>query len=135
MRARLLVLALLVVLVAAPVWRALGANSSELVRVGGLGSVLFTTVAGAISADYQAQSHALTGRQSYVAACTVNGMPVVALVRVTHGPRGTFVDLVMDSDVANLSSRATALSITGQNHPASVRDAADTAALVAAGGS
>ena len=112
----------------------LAAESNERARVARNREVSFTSVAGVITETYPGGS-TFPNRASYVTVATVNGMPVAALVRVTEHSRGLFVDLVLDSDVANLSSRATALAITGVNHPAAARDAEDTVALVAAGGS
>lgn len=132
---RLLLASLLILVVGiSGFWAARAAQDSEVATVRGLGTVTFSTTAPGVSATYVGQG-TLADRASFVAVVSVGGMPVTALVRVTRSQRGTHLDLVLDPTIADLSSRATALNLTGLSHPAAARDATDTVALVAAGGS
>lgn len=66
---------------------------------------------------------------------TVGGNEFDVLIRVQTTGHGVYVDLVGDATITSLSTTAASLNITTSGHPTPAKDATDTAALVAAGGS
>lgn len=74
-------------------------------------------------------------RKSFVHKMAIAGANTFVLVRVTKSGQAVYVDLVGDATIVSLSTTATSMNITTTGHPSAAKDATDTAALVAAGGS
>lgn len=66
---------------------------------------------------------------------TIAGAETDILVRVQSTGHGLYVDLVANATISSLSASVTSMSLTTSGHPTPAKDATDTAALVAAGGS
>jgi hypothetical protein len=58
----------------------------------------------------------------------------VLLVRVQDAPNGLFIDIVGEATIGELSTRVSAMTLTGNSHPSTAEDAIDTAVIAAAGG-
>lgn len=120
---------LALVLVASVSW---AAQTQTSMAAAGLPGVVVTAVAQ--SAEVLATDQdTLTGKLVHVVSCTtVDGYPFVLLVRVQKVSNGLFIDIVGEATIGELTTRVAAMAITGNSHPSTEEDAADTAALAAA---
>lgn len=108
---------------------ALAAQTQTAIDVAGLPQVVVT--AQAQTASVLATDTGLSGskRAHVISLTTVDGYPVVLLVRVQHAANGLFIDVIGEATIGELTTRVTAMTITGSSHPSPAKDAIDTAAL------
>lgn len=74
-------------------------------------------------------------KKAMVHKFTIAGNEVDVLIRIQPTPHGLYIDLVADATITSLSTSTGSMSLTTASHPSATKDATDTAALVAAGGS
>lgn len=79
-------------------------------------------------------AHGLLGKRAAVYAVTVNDLDYVVMIRQQEAPNGVFVDVIIESTIANLSSAVTNMTLSTGGHPSASEDAADTAIITDAGG-
>lgn len=73
-----------------------------------------------------------SSKATAVIACVVSGQEVNLLVRVQKAANGLYVDVVTGSTLANLTTNAGSMNLSGRSHPSPTVDAVDTANLTAA---
>lgn len=86
----------------------------------------------AVSADTTGTG---SSKKAMVHKITIGGTEMDVLVRLQITNHGLYVDLIADATITSLSTSTGSMSLTTSSHPAPAKDATDTAALVAAGGS
>jgi hypothetical protein len=110
------------------------AQSQETVSMGRLPTIVVTAdVHTAVVLATDAGTNA--SQRDMVLKWVIDGRDVHVLMRMNMTPSGFYIDLVADNAIGELSTRVTAMALTGQSHPAPARNTIDTATLVAAGGS
>lgn len=129
---KLCMLALVLVLVASFAW---AAQTQTSLKLAGLPPVVITTSAQAATVLATDAGTNASKRVHVVKLTNVNGVENVLLIRVQRATNGLFVDVVLEATIGEVSTRSTATTLTGSSHPSPTKDAIDTAALVAAGGS
>lgn len=74
-------------------------------------------------------------KKAFVHRVTIGGVERDTLIRFETTTHGIYVDLVSDATITSLSTSTGSMSLTTASHPSPTKDAADTEAMVAAGGS
>lgn len=96
--------------------------------VAGLPQVVVT--AQAQTATVLATNDDSPSKSVHVISCTtVDGYPFVLLLRVQNATNGLFIDVIGEASIGELTTRVTAMTITGSSHPSTAKDAIDTAVL------
>lgn len=128
MRKNLLFALLLVCAVFGPrVW---AANTNSALSMAGLPVVL--SVDGDSAAVDELDPGTSATKRAAVVGFDVHGRAVVVLVRIQRASNGLFIDLVGDNTIGEVTTRTTAMNLSGRSHPAAAKDAIDTAILTAA---
>lgn len=129
MRNRMLLLAALLLAVTFNVY---AEQTQTPVTVAGLPD--FVVTAQAQTAEVLATDTGTVGskRAHVISMTTVDGYPVVLLVRIQKAPNGIFLDIIGEATIGELTTRVGSMEITGSSHPSTEEDAVDTAVLEAA---
>lgn len=129
MRNKVFVAVLAVLLVATFAW---AQQVQTAFSVLGLPQVVVTAEAQTASVLATDEGTVASKRAHVISMTTVDGYPVVLLVRVQKAPNGLFVDVIGEASIGELTTRVSALELTGGSHPSPAEDDVDTAVLAAA---
>lgn len=126
---RFLVALLAVVTVAS---LALAANTNSQLKMAGLPVTL--SVDGDSAAVDELDAGTSASKRAAVVGFNIHGRAVVVLVRIQKASNGLFVDLVADNTIGEVSTRTSAMNLSGRSHPSATHDAIDDAIITAAAG-
>lgn len=107
----------------------LAAQTQTAVDVAGLPPVVITAQAQTASVLATDPGTSSSKRAHVLSLTTVDGYPVVILLRVEHASNGLFIDVIGEASIGELTTRVAAMAITGSSHPSPADDAIDAAVL------
>lgn len=124
---KLCTLALVLALVASA--GVFAAQTQTSARMGGLPLLTITTQAQTATVLATDDGSSASKLCHVVSCTTVDGHPFVLLVRLQKASNGLFLDVIGEATIGELTTRVTAMEITGGSHPSPTKDAIDTAVL------